>query len=331
MLMRSKPRIRYAARATRASAVGLLVAVLLAGAAWSRPSLIDNAAQLQQIISGLCHGDAALCGLPAPLVFAGQVNFGVYKGDFFELSFGYDKPVLGQLAFIPLTVTMNTALFESQLTDDLLNATVHNGVTVQVPDPTGPGQLTLLELDGVVVTSVDTTGGSNAIVSLTFTKATMDWLGEDAVWDAGMMTGGGCFVPSSEQHVALRGNDASLLAGGEIEADFSLGVAAPSSLSFALERKIGLTSPCYLQHTGFGINLLVDVHRLSPLSDTFATQLREQSLQVTTSTVTAYRLQISGTDLDEVITVDIGAASLTTRTFNAGTGAETSSDTISLP
>lgn len=325
-------KVRSLSRFKSAVGLALLCSFIPAGLLWARPSLIVQEAELQQVIDGLCHGDPALCGLSAPLVVAGQLDFdGLFQADFFDLTFGFVKNNPGALAYEELTASVDASEIGTMLTQVALSVMSLGTVTVVVPDPQGPGNVAILELTNAFITSIDSSGGRATTVKLGFEKANYSWLGSTSEWDQNMGTGAGCTIPNGESNVARNGTSVPL-GPGDREAEFAFGITPPlPQLGFELTRTPRSTSACVLRHAATAVNLDVDVHRLSPLSDTFATQLREQSLEITNSKVGDYQLHIVGTEFTETIEIDITASQLTTRTFNPGNGNEDSSITVGVP
>jgi hypothetical protein len=319
-------------------AIGLLC--LLPTAVFARPSLVDMDTNLQQLVDALCHGDPALCGLPAPNVVAGQVDLdnGLATVDFSELTFGFSRPLGGgSLSYDRVVATVDTAGQTAQLVDETGSGTNFSKVEIIVPDLQGPGNTTILTLESVVIRKLGVDEGPGwTSIELEFVKAMYAWLGNQSDYDQLSQTGNGCTVPNGEQHVALNGNAPSLLGPGELEASFGLVVTTMGGgggLVPTIEstRDLGSTSSCWLRHVSTSQNVDTDFHRLSPLSDTFATQLREESFETNTAAVFDYELSLRGATLTERIQLDLGAAVLTTRTFNPATGAQTGAHSFPVP
>jgi hypothetical protein len=315
-----------------------IVTLALPSSTFARPSLIGLEAELQQVVDGLCHGDPALCGLAAPLSVAGQIDFdaGTYIADFAELRFSLTHAALGAFDFEDLEITVDTSGLGAQLSAELAAITVFSKVDIVVPNPSGPGNVTILSLGKAVIESIGLAAdGSWTPMTLDFTAATYAWLGATSAWDQVLSSGSGCTAPNGEKHVALAGNDASLLNPGEVEADFGLAVAKPfgasTTVGFNYRRVPAASSACLLRHTAQAPNFEASFSRLSPLSDLFATPLPEEIVDVKTSTIHTYDLLISGSDYQEEILLQSITADLTTKTFNPGTGVETSSTTLALP
>lgn len=314
------------------------VALALPASTLARPSLIGLEADLQQVLDGLCHGDPALCGKAAPLSVVGQIDFdsGAIVADFAELVFAFGTPGAGGFAFENLQITVDTSGLSAPLSGDLASGTTFPTVDIIVPNPSGPGDVTILALQTVGIRSMElVAGGSFTAMELDFTKVQYSWLGQSSDWDIQFNTGGGCTVAPGEKHVALNGNDPSLLNAGEVEADFGLGVSRPplaaATLTFSHTRESVASSPCHLRHAATGATFEAVFSRLSPLSDTFATQLIEEGIDVKLSLIDSYTLSISARGFEERIELESISADLTTKTFNPITGAETSSSTQSLP
>lgn len=310
--------------AIAAALAALLCAALAPPPAAARPSLIDLDADLTQVIDGLCGGDPATCGTTPALPVAGQIDFdGQFQVDFVSLRFGYDKPMGGAFAFRRTAVMLDRTSVTTALFSGLLTATNYSAVTVQVPDPVSPpGNTVILTLEDAKVRSVDTGSGPQPSLELEFRKATYSWLGSVASWTTQFGVGNGCTVPSGLEYIALAGNSPGLLNPGELEASYGFGSSVPTgggsaSFSFSFGGTPDAQSPCYLRTTGNAGNVDADFHRLHPDSDALGMQLREETLDLTTSVVTSYELLIEGTSLSETTVVAPGSGELRTTTFDA--------------
>ena len=314
---------------SRIARAGVVVAsmLLLPVATSARPSLVDLDADVQQIVDALCHGDPALCGLAAPAQVGGQLDFdgGTFVTDFTALTFGFSKPVAGMLSFDALEATVDATGLTALLLADLAGSKVYSKVEVIVPNPTpGPATVVLLELTDAVLEQVETDAtGASARLRMTFLAAELSWMGLQSGWDGFLSSGSGCTAPGGEQHVALAGSSASLLAVGEVEAEYGLTVPSLGTVGFQLTRAPVATSACTLRTTGSGTTLADSFHRLSPLSDTFGSQLRDESVDFSTALITDYSLHLEHGEMRETVTYDAVAGQLTTRTFDPGTGAQT--------
>jgi len=309
-------------RGARAALVVWLALVLPVTTA-ARPSLIDLESDLQQVVDGLCHGDPALCGLAAPSTVAGQLDFdGTFALDFTSATFGFD--VGGTLSFDSLTATVDSSGLTAQLVIDLSTPKVYGVLRVIVPNPSGPGTTSILVLQNAVLQSVGSdSSGSGVALELAFDVAEMKWMGASSLWNQGTATGSGCTLGGGEQHVALAGNPASLLAPGEVEAGYSLFLASGGGTSFQYDRAPVASSACVLRTAGSGIGFGDSFHRLSPLSDAFSTQLREESIDFSTAGIDEYTLTIEGASIRESVRYGFTNGLLTTRTFDPGTGSQT--------
>lgn len=300
--------------------LALCLALGLPLSTWARPSLLDLESDLGQVVGGLCGGDPAQCGAaPVPAV-AGQLDFdgGTYALDFRTLHFAFSRPSGGVLSFESLTVTADTAGSAALLSADLLAGKSYAVLDVVVPDPSGPGSTTLLSLQDAVLTSLDlASSGTLATLVLQFQGATTSWMGVSSSWSTVTGTGSGCTAPSGEQHVALAGNPPSLLGVGEVEAEYGLSLTPPPAApGFGYTRSPVLTSACYLRTAGSGSTVADDFHRLSSLSATFATQLREESVEISSASITGYALSIEGSAFSETVTLGSVSGQLVTRTFS---------------
>ncbi len=303
----------------------VILSLLIPISTSARPSLIDLESDLQQVVDGLCHGDPALCGLGAPAVVGGQLDFdsGTFQVDFTSLTFGYTKPGAGAFAFDDLTATVDAAGLAAILVGELASSTIYD-VDVIVPDPSGPGSVILLALQNVRIDDLAlSSSGTSAAITLGFTIAQFDWMGSNSSWNQVTSTGSGCTAPGGDKMVALAGNSPSLLAPSEIEVTYFLFIG-PGGLGFRFGRSPVASSACYLQTVASGTTVADSFSRLSPLSDTFATQLRDESIDFTTALLESYTLTIEGTEMDELVTYGATMGTLTTRTFSPVDGSVTS-------
>ena len=283
----------------------------------ARPSLVDLDGDLTRVVDGLCHGDAALCGQAAPTAVAGQLDFdgGSFQLDFRSLRFGYTKPGGGAFGFDDLTATVDTPGLTALLAGELASGTVYD-VDVIVPDPSGPGSLTLLSLQNVTIEDLGVdSSGVTASITLAFTIAQVSWLGMTSSWNEGLSSGAGCIASGGDKHVALAGNPPSLLKPSEIEVDYFLYLAG-SGLAFSFERAPAASSACYLRAVATGVNLPEGFQRLSPLSETFATALFDETIDFTNGVVESYALTVDGTGMRERFVYAPGIGTLTTRGFS---------------
>lgn len=313
---------RTRARRTRAG-LALLLALLLPVSTSARPSLVDLDTDLQQVVDGLCHGDAALCGVAVPASVAGQLDFdGAFALDFTSVTFGFD--VAGSLTFDSLSATVDASGLSAQLVTDLSTAKLYSKVDVIVPDPSGPGTATILNLQNVILESLsgDSSGGL-VTLELVFAIAEMKWMGASSLWNQVGGVGSGCTLSGGEQHVALAGSSASLLAPGEVEAGYALYVASPGGVAFQYDRAPVASSACLLRTAGAHITVGDSFHRLSPLSDTFSAQLRAESIDFSSALIGEYTLVIEAASMRESVRYGTLSGLLTTRTFDPGTGSQT--------
>jgi hypothetical protein len=291
----------------------------------ARPSLVDLDGDLQQVVDGLCHGDPALCGQPAPASVAGQLDFdsGTFVLDFTSLHFGYAKPVGGAFAFDDLTATVDSAGLSAILAGELASSTVYD-VEVIVPDPSGPGNVTLLALQNATLEELTLdASGTSAQLRVAFTIAQLSWMGSSSSWNEGLGSGSGCTAPGGDKHVSLAGNPASLLGPGEIDVFYSVFLSG-SGLGFEWSRAPIASSACYLRTVASGTSIPQDFHRLSPLSETFASQLRDESIDFSVAVVESWGLTIEGGEMRERVVYGSTTGTLTSRSFSPVDGSLTS-------
>ncbi len=283
----------------------------------ARPSLVDLDADLAQVVDGLCHGDAALCGQAAPTTVAGQLDFdaGSFQMDFRSLRFGYTKLGGGSFGFDDLTATVDTPGLTALLVGSVRVSTIYD-VEIIVPDPTGPGSVTLLSLQNVTIEDISVdSSGATASITLAFSVAEISWLGATSSWNVGLSSGAGCIAAGGDKHVALAGNPAILLTPGQIEVSYFLFASGPG-IGFAFERAPAASSACYLRATATGANVPETVQRMSPLSETFSTPLYDETIEFTNGVHESYALTIEGTEMRERFVYSGSIGTLTTRTFS---------------
>lgn len=315
-------------RRTTTILLALALLALPEAATAQRPSLLDLDATLDQVVNGLCNGDASTCGTtPTPAV-AGQIDIlsGTYVLDFTDLSFGLLSPGLS-FAFEFLVATVDTEDTTALLLDPVITGQTIASLDVRVPDPQGPGDVTVLRVMDVRLESLDVDGSSSlAVLKLSFSEAEFTWLGAMSGWDDTAGTASGCQVAAGEKHVALAGNDPSLLGAGDVEAGFAFGAQTMGVPTLSYTRASVASSPCYLRSTAQQQDPQPILRRLSPLSDTFGTQLHAETVDLTSSSIESYRLSIDASGLLDTIVLDgPPTGKLTTKTFDAGTGVETGS------
>lgn len=316
---------------------GLLLLLLLPGDghAQGRPSLVDLDARLTQVVDGLCAGDASTCGIASGVPVAGQVDLdgGALVVDFHTLTFAFDHPSGSSASFDLVQVEIAANEFVPILLDWIDTQLTLNDLTVLVPDSKGGGSVTMLTFGTVTLQRLESTGANGrATLHFAFRDVTFDWLGSTSSWDSVLSTGSGCTV-SAPAYVSLAGNDSALLGPGEHAVDpFAFGLYAPvgggqASTSFEFSGPPNAVSACLLQTGAGGGAITPTFDRLSPLSGTLSTALKEHTVQATSGSIASYRLDIEGATLRESVTLQLGAGSITSRTFDPTTGAQQTAST----
>jgi len=306
--------------------LGLALAPLGAAHA-QRPSLVDLDTTVDQVVDGLCNGDASTCGATPQTPVAGQIDFGgLFAGDFSRLRFAITKPSGGPASIGEVEVSMDPTPLTAVVVDRLAAGFTFGSVVATVPNPSGPGSVPILTFsDAVLVSAEVSSDGSRAALTFSVGAVAASWLGSQSSYDQGTQAAAGCTVPPGERHVALAGNDGSLLGPADIEADFALGFSTsggPLTTAFSYGRVPVASSACLVRTVATAVNLQAEFHRLSPLSDTFATALEEETVEITSAVATSHELLIEGTTIRESIALDVSAGKLTSREFDPGTGAE---------
>jgi len=320
--------------AARAILGVLLLLLPGAASAQGRPSLVDLDATLDQVVNGLCNGDASSCGTTPVTPVAGQIDFGLFQADFSSLRFAMTKPSGGSAVIEDVSVTVDVAAMTAIVVERLSAGWIFANVTAVVPDPSGPGNTTIFDFFNAVLQSIDVTSdGSRVELVFGVEQATYSWLGASSSFD--QLTGavGGCVVPGGEKHVALAGNDSSLLGPGDIEASFGLMFdtsGGPVTQAFRYARPPTATSACLLRTVGNAVSLVANFDRLSPLSDTFGMQLAEETVDITSSTIATYELVIDGASMDETLMLDLTSGKITSREFNPVDGSLLTDTTFSF-
>lgn len=290
-----------------------------------RPSLVDLDGELTAVVDGLCSGDASLCGVVPGPSFGSTIDIG---------SLG-DLP-LSKLR-IAFTRSGLNAIWDSvdvaiEMTEDdvsvaaLLEA---NQLVSLIGIVIGGNQNETIQLVNAYVISAETDHATRTLLlSFQVEEIRFNLLGVSTQWNTKNQIGSGCDVPQNTTHVDVAANSSSLLTSGEEPVTYAFGVEravgvlgnppGPMAPTFSFVRPF--LSGCWLKTGASGAPRDLSFHVLSPLSDTFATQLRAESLELTAAVVTDYELLIDGASAQETIGLEMDAVEWTSRSFDPSTG-----------
>ena len=317
----------------------LLATALAPAAQADRPSLIDLQGTVDQLVDGLCDGDAATCGAPPPPAASGALVFEPGPG---EISLGLvdigivaDVPVSCTLSCVPAgAVSFSSAhatLLHTSAVATLSSYLITSQLSQRV-EVVLPSDGTVLSFDNVRVQTLSSAEVPGRVtMEFVYENLRFDWQGTSSEWNLATHLAKGCTIPSHQMHVELAGNDPSSLQAGEIGSVYLLGLLAAGantrpSISFTR------TPPdaCYLRGASTAQSFDVDFERLWESDDQFAGRQAIETLGLTNAFADRYELRIeSGTVTEETILIP-QAGMLTTREFSPVDGSQTAGGSTSF-
>jgi hypothetical protein len=326
----------------RGIAASALLLAFAGGAGADRPSLIDLQATLDQVVTGLCNGDSATCGVAVPAAAAGQLIFDPGGPDeailsLVELDLTID-PNLNctatcVAASAPVLEDVTATVLSSEASGSLLAALVTTAFPIAhvvVPNPAGGGTVLALRLFNPLLeqlTHSSTPGRSD--LRFTATRVRFDWLSSTSEWNFATGTGTGCTVPASEAHVELAGNPTSALLSGEIAAVYGLGVEGTgggADPTLAVRR--APPNACHLRGAASTQLMKPRYDRLWARDAEFPARQSVETLDVGAGWVDRWTLHVRSGVLAESIEMIPLSGTLDLRTFDDTTGAEVSNTSV---
>lgn len=317
--------------------------VCLAGsAAADRPSLIDMQATVDQVVTGLCEGDAATCGTSPPAPAVGTIVLDPNKPvplELVELSLSVSRPFNcnpvcapgGSTSFLGVSATVLQGKSAGLLTLYVLNGNSTGQVEVALP-----GEGRVLTFHDVIIESISQADEHGRVdIQFQFSYIRVEWQGKEALWNLTTQNGYGCHVDHVYTHVDLAGNSPANLLQQEYEAAYTMAVQ-PFNATFV--RRVSLTrsppDPCYLTRItgmGSGLSFEVSFERLWESNDEFPIARQAiDSIILTDAFIETWQLIIRSGEVTEHVGLIIQTGSATFREFDPATGAETETYTVNF-
>jgi len=323
----------------------LLVTLLLFGAAApafaDRPSLIGLQATVDQVVNGLCNGDAATCGTTPVTPAVGTLIFDAAKLalplGLVDLSMSASRGIdCSSSPCIPTSGASASPVFVTVLQDSSIakvgTVIMHSAAISQV-EVELPGEGVVLHFENTYFTSMVPADDAGRVkLQFVYGLVHFEWKGGIVEWNAPAQQVNGCGVDPSQAHVDLAGNATGNLAPDEVEATFGMQLtASPPSFYPLVSFRRQPPDPCYL----FVIAKTppeyfeAKLERLWTANDAFPSERQAvETIELQTAFAQSWQLSIASGALSEKIGLVVQTGRDTHRTFDPNTGQELTSEFI---